>query len=91
MGGQTGHDRGEPTEPSATSDESAPASTGAQRSTRGRFRSASSEQDAREALEAARKMKPGPERAEALKRAGLLQFAADGGGVHFAKRGRPRK
>ena len=47
--------------------------------------------EAEEALEAARSMPSGPEKAEALKRAGLLRKAADAGGISFAKRGRPRK
>lgn len=44
-----------------------------------------------EALEAARSMPNGPEKAEALKQAGLLRAAADARGVTFAKRGRPPK
>jgi hypothetical protein len=43
------------------------------------------------ALEQARAMPQGPARSEALKRAGLLQNAADMQGVTFAKRGRPPK
>jgi hypothetical protein len=43
------------------------------------------------ALEQARAMPPGPARGEALKRAGLLQKAADMQGLTFAKRGRPPK
>ena len=43
------------------------------------------------ALEQARAMPHGPARSEALKRAGLLQNAADLQGVTFAKRGRPPK
>jgi hypothetical protein len=43
------------------------------------------------ALEEARKMMPGPERTEALKRAGILRNAADLQGLFFAKRGRPTK
>jgi hypothetical protein len=43
------------------------------------------------ALEEARKMNPGPERTEALKRAGILRNAADLQGLFFAKRGRPTK
>jgi hypothetical protein len=43
------------------------------------------------ALEEARKMNPGPERTEALKRAGILRNAADLQGLFFAKRGRPAK
>ena len=45
----------------------------------------------RRALEAARAMPNGPEKTEALKRAGLLRKAADAAGISFAKRGRPRK
>ena len=44
-----------------------------------------------EALATARAMPSGPEKNEALKKAGLLRRAADAGGVSFAKRGRPRK
>jgi hypothetical protein len=44
-----------------------------------------------EALEKARAMPPGPEKAEALKKAGMLRNAADIRGLFFAKRGRPRK
>jgi hypothetical protein len=47
--------------------------------------------EAEEALEAARSMPTGPEKSEALKRAGLLRKAAGAGGISFAKRGRPRK
>jgi hypothetical protein len=47
--------------------------------------------EADEALEAARSMPNGPEKTEALKRAGLLRKAADAQGISFAKRGRPRK
>lgn len=47
------------------------------------------EADADEALAAARKMPPGPERIEALKAAGKLRNAADVYGIIFAKRGRP--
>jgi hypothetical protein len=43
------------------------------------------------ALEQARAMPQGPARSEALKRAGLLQSAADMQGLTFAKRGRPPK
>jgi hypothetical protein len=43
------------------------------------------------ALEQARAMPHGPARSEALKRAGLLQNAADLQGLLFAKRGRPPK
>jgi len=44
-----------------------------------------------EALWAARSMAPGAEKAEALKKAGLLRMAADASGIIFAKRGRPLK
>jgi len=43
------------------------------------------------ALEQARAMPHGPARSEALKRAGILQSAADMQGLLFAKRGRPPK
>jgi hypothetical protein len=43
------------------------------------------------ALEQARAMPHGPARSEALKRAGILQNAADMQGLLFAKRGRPPK
>jgi hypothetical protein len=43
------------------------------------------------ALEQARAMPHGPARSEALKRAGILQNAADMQGVQFSKRGRPPK
>jgi hypothetical protein len=43
------------------------------------------------ALEKARAMAPGPERTEAMKRAGVLRNAADLQGMFFAKRGRPTK
>jgi hypothetical protein len=43
------------------------------------------------ALEQARALPHGPARSEALKRAGILQNAADMRGVLFAKRGRPPK
>jgi hypothetical protein len=43
------------------------------------------------ALEQARNMKPGAERTEAMKRAGILRNAADLQGLFFAKRGRPTK
>ena len=49
------------------------------------------EADADQALAAARKMSPGPQRIEALKKAGQLRNAADVYGVIFAKRGRPAK
>jgi hypothetical protein len=47
--------------------------------------------EADEALEVARSMPSGPEKTEALKKAGLLRKAADAQGISFAKRGRPRK
>lgn len=43
------------------------------------------------ALDEARKMPPGHERTEAMKKAGILRNAADIQGVFFAKRGRPVK
>jgi hypothetical protein len=43
------------------------------------------------ALEEARAMPPGPERTQAIKRAGILRNAADLTGLLFAKRGRPPK
>jgi hypothetical protein len=43
------------------------------------------------ALEQARAMPHGPARSEALKRAGIIQNAADIRGLTFAKRGRPPK
>jgi hypothetical protein len=43
------------------------------------------------ALDAARALPHGPERTEALKRAGVLRNAADAQGMSFAKRGRPKK
>jgi len=43
------------------------------------------------ALEQARAMPHGPARSEALKRAGILQNAADMQGLTFARRGRPPK
>jgi hypothetical protein len=49
------------------------------------------EAEAIAALEYARTLPHGPERVEALKKAGLLQNAADAEGVSFAKRGRPSK
>ena len=49
------------------------------------------ETEAQAALEMARSMAPGPERTEAMKRAGILQNAVDMQGVLFAKRGRPTK
>jgi len=47
--------------------------------------------EADEALERARSMPSGPEKIEALKKAGLLRKAADAQGISFAKRGRPPK
>ena len=47
--------------------------------------------EAAEALEIARAMPNGPEKAEALKKAGLLRKAADARGITFARRGRPPK
>ena len=47
--------------------------------------------EATAALEQARAMAPGPERTEAMKRAGILRNAADLQGLFFAKRGRPAK
>jgi hypothetical protein len=49
------------------------------------------EAEALAALEGARTMPPGPERTEAMKKAGILRNAADLRGVFFAKRGRPAK
>jgi len=43
------------------------------------------------ALEQARNMPPGPDRTEALKKAGILRKAADRHRPSLAKRGRPRK
>jgi hypothetical protein len=47
------------------------------------------ELNADEALEAARNMAPGPERNDALKKAGPLRNTADVHGLIFARRGRP--
>jgi hypothetical protein len=49
------------------------------------------EAEALAALEEARRMPAGPERTEAMKKAGILRNAADSQGVFFAKRGRPAK
>ncbi len=49
------------------------------------------EAEAMAALDEARRMRAGPERTEAMKRAGILRNAADLQGVFFAKRGRPVK
>jgi hypothetical protein len=43
------------------------------------------------ALSDARAMPPGPQRSEAMKRAGTLRNAADKNGMAFAKLGGPRK
>jgi hypothetical protein len=47
------------------------------------------EAEAMEALERARALPHGPERTEALKKAGALQNIAISQGISFAKRGRP--
>ena len=47
--------------------------------------------EAQIALEQARRMKPGPARTEAMKRAGTLRNAADLRGSLFARRGRLAK
>jgi hypothetical protein len=47
--------------------------------------------EATDALEAARLMPPGPDKTDALKKAGLLRNAADVNGLSFARRGRPPK
>ena len=47
--------------------------------------------EATNALDRARALPPGPERTEAMKRAGILRNAADLQGLFFAKRGRPAK
>ena len=49
------------------------------------------EADALAALEEARMLPHGPERTEAMKKAGILRNAADLQGIFFAKRGRPAK
>ena len=49
------------------------------------------EAEALEALEKARALPHGPERTEALKKAGALQNAVNSQGIAFAKRGRPAK
>jgi hypothetical protein len=49
------------------------------------------EAEAMAALERARNLPPGPERTEAMKKAGILRNALDLQGVFFAKRGRPAK
>jgi hypothetical protein len=43
------------------------------------------------ALDEARAMPPGPEKTEALRKAGTLRNAADVNGIVFAKLGRPPK
>ena len=43
------------------------------------------------ALDEARALRQGPERTEAMKKAGILRNAADLQGIFFAKRGRPAK
>jgi hypothetical protein len=45
---------------------------------------------AMDALQDAREMPPGAQRADALKQAGLLQRVADSHGSIMARRGRPR-
>jgi hypothetical protein len=47
--------------------------------------------EARAALEEARAMPYGPERAQAMKKAGNLRNAADLLGIAYSKRGRPAK
>jgi hypothetical protein len=47
--------------------------------------------EAQAALDAARAMPAGPEKSEALRKAGMLRNAADMHGIVFAKRGRPTK
>jgi hypothetical protein len=49
------------------------------------------EAEALAALEEARAIPRGPERTEAMKKAGILRDAADSRGIAFAKRGRPTK
>jgi len=49
------------------------------------------ETEALSALEQARALPPGPERTEAMKRAGILRNAADLRGLLFAKPERPTK
>ncbi len=44
-----------------------------------------------DALEEARRLPPGPERSEALKRAGKLRKTADDHGIVFPPKGRPKK
>jgi hypothetical protein len=47
--------------------------------------------EATDALEEARQMPPGPERIDALKKAGRLRYLVDRQGLSFARRGRPPK
>ena len=47
--------------------------------------------EARAALEEARAMPHGPERAQAMKKAGNLRNAADLLGIPYSKRGKPAK
>jgi hypothetical protein len=49
------------------------------------------EAEALVALEQARRMPAGPERTEAMKKAGILRNAADSQGEISAKRGKPAK
>jgi hypothetical protein len=49
------------------------------------------EAEALVALEQARRMPAGPERTEAMKKAGILRNAADSQGEISAKRGKPPK
>ena len=49
------------------------------------------DEQAQVALEVARRLEPGPERTEAMKRAGILRNAAGLQGLFFARRGRPPK
>ena len=51
----------------------------------------SCEANADDALEEARNMPPGPERNDALKKAGMLRNTADAYGLIFARRGRPSR
>ena len=52
--------------------------------------SRSQDASAVDALQEARGMPPGAQRADALKKAGLLRRVADSQGLIFAKKGRPR-
>jgi hypothetical protein len=58
---------------------------------KGRRRELDLDAEALASLEEARAMQHGPERTAAMKRAGILQNAADLRGIVFAKRGRPPK